>query len=486
MAMDQTPRIKVRIAFVPTYRGRYTDWCRKMQSESVAALRGVTGIELLCLPDARPDGNGSDSGKVPYGAVHTLDEAEVAAAYLLRQNVDGLILCPLDFGDERSVATVAERLGVPVLLYATKEPPAVQDSSLARVSDSYCGNLAVAAALHRRGVIFHFAGLFFPAEPALGSAVATFVRAVAVVKALRNARIGQVGARPGTFESVSYDELAMVRKFGQRVVHRELYTIMRTAVEFPEGDPGLREIEKALRGAVAAVTVSDDGIRKAARLERALADFYEREKLSAMGVQCWPTVGHGMGIEPCAVFGRLTGRHMLTACESDVLGSLSMLATYGSALGGTVPHFVDWTIQHREKPNCLLAWHCGNAPTCLAADQARTALRSRRNMTGAAADGAKQPGVLFQFQVAPGDVTFCRLAEYDGEWKMLIAEGRIAPSDETLCGTWSWVEVPDHDRLYRTLVEEGFIHHASMIHGRQADALALACKFMAVRPVRVG
>jgi hypothetical protein len=28
---------------------------------------------------------------------------------------------------------------------------------------------------------------------------------------------------------------------------------------------------------------------------------------------------------------------------------------------------------------------------------------------------------LAQFQVKPGRVTFCRLAEYDDQWKMLIA-----------------------------------------------------------------
>ena len=99
-------------------------------------------------------------------------------------------------------------------------------------------------------------------------------------------------------------------------------------------------------------------------------------------------------------------------------------------------------------------------------------------------EGDAQAG-LYQFQLRPGRVTFCRLAEYDDEWKMLIATGEIEPSAETLAGTWSWVRVQDHARLYRTLVEEGFIHHASMIHGDQTQALQLACKFLGIRPVLV-
>jgi len=68
---------------------------------------------------------------------------------------------------------------------------------------------------------------------------------------------------------------------------------------------------------------------------------------------------------------------------------------------------------------------------------------------------------------------------------MLIATGEIIPSDEDLAGTWSWVEVRDHDELYRTLVEEGFVHHASMIHGRYTGALAQFCKFAGIKTVIV-
>jgi L-fucose isomerase-like protein len=177
---------------------------------------------------------------------------------------------------------------------------------------------------------------------------------------------------------------------------------------------------------------------------------------------------------------------MLTACEVDVVGALAMLVNYRAALGKIPPHFVDWTIQHREDPNQLLAWHCGNAPTALANQPDKTALRSRLDMTGELPipEEDRMAG-LAQFQLRAGRVTLCRLAEYDDEWKMLITTGEIVPSDEDLAGTWSWVAVKDHARLYRTLIEEGFIHHASMIHGDQTNALLQACKFLNIKPVVV-
>jgi len=219
-------------------------------------------------------------------------------------------------------------------------------------------------------------------------------------------------------------------------------------------------------------------------LETALAEFWTKNKLSCMAMQCWPSIQKMMGISTCAVFGRLTGRDMLTACEADVLGAVAMRAVYDVALGHTLPHFIDWTIRHRDIPNRLLAWHCGNAPLCLAADPENTALRSRRDMKGELPikQSDKMAGLL-QFQLTPGEVTFCRLAEYKDEWRMLIASGEIIPGQETHAGTWAWVEVNDHDRLYRTLVEEGFIHHAAMIHGDWQRPLQHACKFLDIRPV---
>ncbi len=248
----------------------------------------------------------------------------------------------------------------------------------------------------------------------------------------------------------------------------------------------MQNVIASVRGSVANITVSDNYLSNAAKLEVALREFAAANKLSGLAVQCWPSIQRLMGISVCAVYGRLTDSAIPTACETDVLGLASMLATYHAALGDYPPHFIDWTIQHRENPNWLLAWHCGNAPASLAQSPEEVAIRSRRDMTGVLPAPEEDPMAgLYQFRVQPGKVTFCRLAEYDNQWKMLIATGDIMPSSETLAGTWAWVEVRDHAKLYRTLVEEGFVHHASMIHGDMVQPLLLACKFLDIQPVLV-
>ncbi|HEY3285399.1 MAG TPA: hypothetical protein VGN26_24255 [Armatimonadota bacterium] len=478
-----TPSVK--LGLLPSYRFRWSDWTERMRQDCLRTLSALPAVEVV-VPPVGEQGSAPDplSGRTAFGAVHTLDEAEAVAEFLAREKVDALVVCPVDFGDERSASKVAERLRVPLLLLATKEPAAPKDAALSRVSDSYCGTLSIAAGFHRRKLPFHFAGVHFPDEPGFRSQAELFARAVAVGKGLQGARLGQVGVRPSSFETVAYDEIAMARKFGQNVLHTDLLEVVEQARQMEDDDTRVMERVARIRGSVATVTVSDQHLLRAAKLEEALLDFVKSNRLSALCMQCWSAIQRSFGISVCALFGRITERGIMVACEADMMGALSMLASYGAALGQTVPHFVDWTVQHREDPNQLLAWHCGNAPSCLARKSTETALRSRRDMIGAnpPSDDDVQAG-LYQFQLKPGPVTFCRLAEYDGEWRMLIAGGEVEPSKETLAGTWSWVRVPDHARLYRTLVEEGFIHHASMIHGDQTEALKIACKLLDIKAV---
>jgi L-fucose isomerase-like protein len=487
-------KLTVKIGFVPSYR-EFTEasipvpaWVLKMRRDALAAFRQVPGLQII-TPTACPDDlTRLDAGQgfSPDGVICTLDQAEAMVDFFQREKVDALIIGTLNFGDERSAAKIAEKLRVPVLLYATKEPPVPAGSSMGRVSDSYCGTLSLASALYRRKLPFHYAGIFYAEEAEFLAEVEQFVRAVAVVKALKGARIGQVGVRPPPFETVAYDETAMIRKFGQNVICAEVSDIVSRAKRYADDDPAVLDKIGQVRGEVAEVTVADALVLKIAKMELAVAEFYTRQGLSALSMQCWYSMQDLWGMQTCALFGRLTGAGMLTACETDVLGSLSMMVSYNSALGESIPHFIDWTIQHRENENRLLTWHCGNSPVCLANDPRKTALRARGDMAGVLdPDPADVQAGLYQFQLKPGKVTFCRLAEYDDQWKMLITTGEIIPSDEVLAGTWAWVEVKDHRKLYRTLVEEGFVHHASMIHGDQTASLLLACKFLDIQPVVV-
>ena len=160
-----------------------------------------------------------------------------------------------------------------------------------------------------------------------------------------------------------------------------------------------------------------------------------------------------------------------------------MLVQYLASLKQTVPHFIDFTIQHQSRPNTFLAWHCGNAPISLAARGQK--IRLRVHSIQDKIFGPEKTMGTAEFQLKSGEITINRLVEYDGKFKMLISKGRIIPSEENLRGSWSWVEIDDLDKFYRTLIEEGFVHHGSIIHGDITSVVAEFCKFLGIQTVVV-
>lgn len=88
-------------------------------------------------------------------------------------------------------------------------------------------------------------------------------------------------------------------------------------------------------------------------------------------------------------------------------------------------------------------------------------------------------------RVKPGIVTISRLVEYDGEFKLFITRGRALDEPGPFRGSWVWVEVSDLDKVYRTLIEEGFVHHASMIHGDYVEPLVNAAKILGIKAIVV-
>lgn len=323
----------------------------------------------------------------------------------------------------------------------------------------------------------------FPEEEAFVEAVDSFARTCAIAQSFYGARIGLVGPRPERFETCAINEYPMIEQFGQRVVPTSLADVFAAANGLADDDPAVQTMVDEICGQADCSGVDQDAVLKAAKLEHALLRWADEKELAGMGVQCWSAMQEVYGISSCTTMGRLTQRGIMTSCEVDIHGALTMLVQHQAALGVTVPHFIDWTIQHQTLQDVLFAWHCGNAPMGLACEGCAPRLRVHSILNRRVGDAASQGTA--EFQLKPGVVTLNRLVEYDGVFKMLITTGEILSSDEERRGSWSWVQVDDLDYLYRVLVEEGFIHHASMIHGDFVVPIADFCRFAGIEAVVV-
>lgn len=447
--------VKINLGFVPSHRRmfkRSEPWAKELRDRTLKILEEIDFLNIVA-PDEELTGN---------GLVQTDEDAEKVIQLFKEKRVEGIIIEAVDFGDEVSAALIASALSKPTILFATKEPPFTSEGE--RVSDSFCGTISIGSALYRRKIPFIWGGIVFPEEKEFISSIENFARTCIVVNGFLRARIGLVGPRPESFETCALDEVTLIRTFGQRVIPISLVEA-GTIVEDID-DQEICKITQSIRNEVEASTVSEDVLIRMAKLEHSLLTLANRWKLDGMGIQCWGPMHRVFGIAPCHVSGRLVDQGVMVSCEADILGALTMLIQYLVSFKKTSPHFIDWTVQHQEKENVFLAWHCGNAPPSLAREEVRI------NQYG-----------MGTFQLKPGVVTINRLIEYEGKFKMLITTGRILESHQNLQGTWAWVEVADLKKLYEALLKNGFIHHASMIHGNYTVPIQDACKILGIETV---
>ena len=462
----------LKIGFVPAHREPFDeDWALKMRHRCLDGFPRGPLMEII-VPDER---------LTKGGCVRDDGEAETVIALFREKKIDGLIIGTMTFGDEVSALAVASAFrDKPVLLFGTKEGPFTSDGN--RRSDSFCGTLSISSGLHRRQIPFIFAGIVFPEEESFKNSVTDFFSVCAISRGFIGARIGLVGPRPERFETCIFSEDQLMRKFRQRVIPIDLADIMSRANEH-KNSPAVKKITKNIKTQADYSGIAVDTMQNIAGLEGALEQFAVEKGLSAMGIQCWTAMQSVYGVSPCYAMGRLTDKGIMTSCEVDIYGALTMVIQYLATLGETVPHFIDWTIKHQEKENTFLAWHCGNAPPSLVCRGGSISLKYH-SILGPSLGIDRSMGTG-EFQLASGTVTLSRLQEHDGKFKMLVTGGKILPSQQKLRGSWSWVEVPDLDKLYSILVKEGFTHHASLIHGDCSKAIINACELLGIETVVV-
>jgi L-fucose isomerase-like protein len=456
----------IKIGFVPAHRESLSeDWASQMRKRCLKVFSKIPGLEIV-VPDESLTKN---------GFVRNNAEAEKVIRFFQNQGIEGLIIGTMTFGDEISTLSIATAFrDKPLLFFGTKEnevPPCG-----VRTSDSFCGTLSISSGLHRREIPFVFAGLVFPEEKSFQKYISDFVSTCSIVKGFIGAKIGLVGPRPDVFETCIFNEDAMIKQFNQRVVPTGVTELLLRGSALKKDDPVLKKIAKEMRTETDMSALSEESIEKLARLEFALSSFAREKGLSAMAIQCYPAIEMLFNVVPCYVMGKVTTAGLMASCEGDLYGSLAMLVQYKASLSTTPPHFMDWTLAHPEEKNTFLAWHCGNGPVCLSGEKSKIPITCHYM--------GPDMGTV-EFQLKSGVVTLSSLQEDSGNFKMLVTKGKSVKLDGKMKGSWSWVKVPDLDELYGTLVTEGFVHHASLIHGDYTQAIADACDLMGIEVIAV-
>lgn len=394
----------------------------------------------------------------------TEEDAEAMASHFNSQNIDVAVIQYGTFSLGALMPMLADRLSVPIVIWGVPEPSL--DGTRLRLN-SLCGVNMNAHTLMRLGRKYET--VFCLPEDAPAELEPLF-RTLHCLSRLRRVRMGLVGYRVPGFYTSNCDELEMRRRLGPEVHHITLAEVYDEAAKTDE--TARKQLVEAGCAAACSVEVDTAEFDKAAGVYLALKELTAKYDLDALAVKCWPEFPMDYGVAACWAVSRLNDDGIMTSCEGDVYGLVTMLM--GNFLTGKTPMFAD-LVAIDDEQNMGIGWHCGAAPTCLASDAQGVAVCKHPNVGG----GGKT-GVTVTFPIrGGGPATMVRLGVGPDGLRLFFAGGEAVDPGPILRGNPAGIrfDTPVR-RVLEIILDEGMEHHYAMIHGDIRAELRLMAKWL--------
>ncbi len=403
------------------------------------------------------------------GGVETLADAR-ACADLFRRHRDrliGVVVVLPNFGDEKGVADTLKMAGLQVPVLVQGYPDDLDKLDAIRRRDSWCGKISVCNNLRQAGIPYTLTTrhVVHPTDPSFRADLLDFLGICRVVRGIRGARLGAVGARPGAFNTVRYSEKILERA-GVSVTTLDLSEVLGAAAKLGERDARLVAKVDEIRAYANTAAVPPAKLVQMARLGVVLDDFVAAQQLDATAIQCWTSVQANHGCNVCTSMSMMSEQLLPSACEVDVTGVLTMYAM--QLASGSPSALVDWNNNYGGDDDKCVLFHCGNwAKSFLPDITVATApiLGSTLGVenTWGALDGRTPAGPL----------TFGRITTDDtsGVIRAYVGEGELTNDPLHTFGNRAVARVPRLQTLMRHVCEHGFEHHVVMNASRTAGVL---------------
>ncbi len=412
------------------------------------------------------------------GAIESLQEARRCADLFRRRRdeIDGVLVTLPNFGDERAIANTLRwaDLGVPVLIHAFQDT--ADQMSIQYRRDSFCGKMSACNNLHQYGIRYTLTSkhTMDPDGEAFSRDLQQFAATCRVVRSLRGARLGQIGARPAAFNTVRYSEKLFERS-GISVETLDLSELLGWIRRMGNDEAPVQAKLEEMRAYTQVEGIPQESLVKMAKLGVAIDRFMEAQGLAATAIQCWTSLEEFYGVVPCTCMSMMSNQLLSSACEADIAGTISM---YALAQAAQVPAaLLDWNNNYGDDENKGVVFHCSNLPSAFFGEQK---MDYQEIIAGTV--GKENTYGTIVGRIAAGPFTYARVStdEFKGEIKAYVGEGRFTEDAVQTFGGYGVFEVPQLQRLLRHICEQGFEHHVAATRARVAEAVSEAFgKYMA-------
>jgi len=406
----------------------------------------------------------------PYGSVETYEQAKKCAALFKSHEaeIDGILVTLPNFGDERGVADTVRLSGlsVPVLVHAF--PDKLDQLSIDKRRDSLCGKMSACNSLTQYDIPYTLTTLHTvdPESESFRQDLRQFAATCRVVKGLRNARFGQVGARPAPFVTVRYSE-KLLEQWGISIETIDLSEIFGQAWRLADDDPQIAAKVRKIKDYVPTQAVPEEALLKMAKFAVVLDDFIEEHELVGTAIQCWTSMQEFYGVAPCAIMSMLSNELKPSACEADVAGLVGMYAMVLAS--GRPSALLDWNNNYGDDPNKAIVFHCSNLPQDFFGGEGVMAFQQ----IIASTVGQENTYGTLAARIKPTKVTYCRVSTDDsmGTIRAYLGEAEMTDDPLDTFGGRGVVHVPRLQALLHYICENGFEHHVAANPSHVADAL---------------
>jgi L-fucose isomerase-like protein len=432
--------------------------CSSGRAEALAAIE-ESGLRAVTLaPEA-----------TPFGAVESLSDAR-ACADLFREHrdeIDGVLVTLPNFGDERAIANTLRWAGldVPVLVHAFNDDGARMGIDHRR--DSFCGKMSACNNLRQYGIRYSLTTLHTvaPTAASFRADLQRFAATCRVVRSLKHARIGAIGARPAAFNTVRFSE-KLLERAGISVETVDLSEVLGWAGRLADGDAAVTQKIEAIHGYTNARSVPTLSLVKMARLGVAIDRWMQEKALTATAIQCWTALEELYGVVPCTLMSMMSNSMLPSACETDIAGLVGMYVL--QAASGQPAALLDWNNNFGEDPDKGVVFHCSNLPKAFFDEQ-----RMDYQAIIAGTVGRDNTYGTIVGRITPGPFTYCRIStdDLDGLVTGYVGEGRFTDDVLETFGGYGVIELPRFQELLRYICLRGLEHHVAATRARVSEAI---------------
>lgn len=418
-----------------------------------------------------------DEETTQYGSIVSLEDSRKCAELFKkhRDEIDGVLITLPNFGEERAIANALRwaNLDVPVLVHAF--PDNMGAMAITDRRDSFCGKMSTCNNLMQYGIKYSLTTqhTMDPESPAFRQDLHKFAAVCRIVRGLRGARIGAIGARPAAFNTVRYSEKLLERS-GISVDTLDLSELFGRAGRIKADEPRLKAKLEAINSYVSAGQVPSESIVRMAKLGVVIDEWMQENDLQASALQCWTAMQEFYGVVPCTLMSMMSNQLIPSACETDVAGVIGMYAM--NLASGKPSAIVDWNNNYADDPDKAVIFHCSNLPKELFIEESVSVENAPKMdyqaiIAGTVGKENTYGTVVGRLKAQP--FTYCRIATDDlnGQILSYIGHGELTDDPLNTFGGYGVVRIPNFQKLLTFICENGFEHHVAINPSLVAPAL---------------